>query len=263
MKNLLVERFENPPFQSLEYHYAIEAGNAADYHALAEHHYRAQRPATMTRVLRMVHPMATASSRFLGQQPQQKIVAVLVESLPALQCVLRDQALCNRYGGLKNPRSRGMLLNDEMRCISRVVVHPQYRGLGLAVKLVKAALASATTIYTESIAAMGHVHPFFERAGMKAYQRPAHAHDQRLAQALTTSHISLIELSAMQIILKKISQMPEIQRQWFECEVQRWYRTTLGRSNRYRANLHEQLCAARQRLLCEPIYYLHDNRVAR
>lgn len=61
------------------------------------------------------------------------------------------------------------LLNAEVRCISRVIVHPSFRGLGIGVGLVRHALDTATTPYTEAIAAMGWVHPLFEKAGMEAF----------------------------------------------------------------------------------------------
>jgi len=56
-----------------------------------------------------------------------------------------------------------------MEWISRVVVHPIYRGCGLAVRLVRHALRTARTSRIEALAVMGAIHPFFELAGMKCY----------------------------------------------------------------------------------------------
>ena len=139
----------------------LAPGCLRDYHALAPFHYRAKRPATVTRVLALFDP-ASAPDRGAP-------VAVLVESMPTIHCRSRDQATAGRY------RSRGVgdpaiaRLNAELRCISRVIVDPRWRGLGLAVALVRQALDTSTTTRTEALAAMGRVHPLFELAGMTAY----------------------------------------------------------------------------------------------
>ena len=62
------------------------------------------------------------------------------------------------------------LLNGEMRCISRVVIEPRFRGIGLGRYLVAETLARAGVELVEAMAAMGQVNPFFERAGMRRYE---------------------------------------------------------------------------------------------
>jgi N-acetylglutamate synthase-like GNAT family acetyltransferase len=57
-------------------------------------------------------------------------------------------------------------VNRHVRTISRVIVHPQFRALGIASQLVRRILQDCPTRYVEAVAAMGAVHPFFERAGM-------------------------------------------------------------------------------------------------
>ena len=71
-----------------------------------------------------------------------------------------------RYGG-PDRRAAAALLNAEVEAISRVIVHPVYRGCGLAVRLIRHALMHAETPMVEALAAMGAVHPLFEKAGMK------------------------------------------------------------------------------------------------
>jgi predicted N-acetyltransferase YhbS len=53
-----------------------------------------------------------------------------------------------------------------VRTIARVIVHPQFRGLGVAARLVRRICNECPTRYVEAFAAMGDVHPFFEHAGM-------------------------------------------------------------------------------------------------
>jgi ABC-type ATPase with predicted acetyltransferase domain len=67
-------------------------------------------------------------------------------------------------------KQRCQWINKNLRTISRVVVHPQFRGVGLGSELVRRILQECPTRYVETIAAMGKVHPFFEKAGMTRVQ---------------------------------------------------------------------------------------------
>jgi hypothetical protein len=58
-------------------------------------------------------------------------------------------------------------LQREMSTISRVVVHPKYRSVGLGAKLVGETLDLAGTPYVEMVAVMAKYNPFAEKAGMK------------------------------------------------------------------------------------------------
>jgi GNAT superfamily N-acetyltransferase len=107
---------------------------------------------------------AVRTSRRLPGAPG--VAGVLVVSPPAIRCRGRNLALPGRYVG-RDCRASLALLNAEVECISRVVVHPVYRGCGLAVALVRHALATAETPLVEALAVMGGVHPLFARAGMQ------------------------------------------------------------------------------------------------
>lgn len=233
-------------------------GTAADYHALCEHHYRNHRPATMMRVLafrlRKQHPLREFPSRVVGDS----CVAVLIESMPPLDSRMRNAALGNRYGSVHDRRVRAAMINRDVRTISRVIVHPQWRGLGLARRLVQAALGSATTPLTEAFAAMGRVHPFFSQAGMTAYPRPPHEHDARLRAVLRSLGIDDVALASISRMLHRIGELPADHRQWLTRELQRWFRS----SHRRQADvtLNDMLRAAQRALICEPVYFLHDNR---
>ena len=58
-------------------------------------------------------------------------------------------------------------LNKKLSSISRVVVHPKYRTIGLGSKLVHETLHLAGTEYVEMSAVMAKYNPFAEKAGMK------------------------------------------------------------------------------------------------
>jgi GNAT superfamily N-acetyltransferase len=247
----------------------LQRGTIRDYEALAEHHYKAGRPATATRVLVLRHDRPGVVERFTGgMKPTDSdrrarmagVVGVLVESQPTLSCRMRDHALGDRYRSLRSARQRAALLNAELRCVSRVVVHPQWRGLRLAVRLVREALVTATTPYTEAIAAMGRVHPFFEKSGMTAYRRPVLESDARLSAALIRAGIEPTHLSRLGATFDQIHTLPTRQRAWLLKQLHQWHKRTFVRSCYHTNDPLEQLRAAQRQLLAEPVYYLHDNR---
>jgi ABC-type ATPase with predicted acetyltransferase domain len=58
------------------------------------------------------------------------------------------------------------LINEEIVRISRVVVHPKFRGIGLGEFLVKETLSRVNAKVVEVLAVMARYNPFFEKAGM-------------------------------------------------------------------------------------------------
>jgi GNAT superfamily N-acetyltransferase len=144
----------------------IERGTAGDYRKLARFHYAAGKPATWAGVWRAVY--CDRQSRNLNSEisalrsersnPRSaRVVAVAVLSWPTLACAAREQAM---------GKHEIVWLNSNVRTISRVIVHPQFRGIGLASALVRRICARCPTRYVEAIAAMGAVHPLFEKGGM-------------------------------------------------------------------------------------------------
>ncbi len=139
----------------------IRRGSISDYDALSRFHYLAGRPAAHKRVWTIRTP-----HRLGRDDPSApEVAAVLVVSPPVLQCRGRNVATSGRYSGRPRPAAVARL-NAELECISRVVVHPSYRGEGLAVRLVRWALRTSPVWRVEALAAMGAVHPFFVKAGM-------------------------------------------------------------------------------------------------
>ncbi len=241
---------------------SIAAGCAADYAALGEHHYLADRPATMTRVLALRDRQPSVVGRYLKRRAETQVVGVLVESMPMLNCRQRDDALNNRYASMRDLRVRAAALRRELRCISRVVIDPRWRGLGLAVRLVRAALEDPQTPLTESLASMGRVHPFFERAGMTPYDRPPHDRDRRLIDALASAGLDALDLATLDRTLQRINDLPRTGRDWLATEVRRWHARLHRKSPPPDTPLRDLLREARTRLFSTPVYYLKDHRQA-
>lgn len=204
----------------------IEAGTREDYQLLAAFHYRAGPVVAVTRVL---------AARHGGE----RLAGVLVESFPGLNCRARNVVLAGRYAG-GDKRLVAEKLNAEMRTIVRVIVHPAFRGIGLAEALVRRALTTAETEYVEALAAMGRVHPFFRRAGMAEYEPPRDEAEVRLVAALQAEGMRALDLADA----ARIRRTPGVERE---------LRRLTRRSGRDWAAL---VAAARQRVLSRPRYYL-------
>jgi GNAT superfamily N-acetyltransferase len=244
-------RFEAPG--RLEEELVIREGSLRDYQRLSKYHYRAGRPGTVRRVwvveekgLRDPRKQGTEGRRGADEDapprgrrltPRKEIplpdgggslwgcgvVGVLVVSMPVLRCRLRDEATGGRYVRIRDARERAALINGEVRCISRVVVDPRWRGSGVAVRLVKHALAQAETVYTEAVAAMGAVHPLFEKAGMTGYRRPAHEFDLRMKAALGSVGLDLETVGGAEDLAARLGELEEVRRRWLEGEMRRWW----------------------------------------
>lgn len=138
----------------------IVRGSIADYRALSGYHYLTGPPAAHKRVWVVRTPQ-----RYLAAGAPTT-AAVLVVSPPVIGVRGRNLATDGRY--LRPDRRAGLgKLNREVECISRVVVHPVFRGCGLAARLVRHALDTAELPLVEALAAMGKIHPFFVRGGMQ------------------------------------------------------------------------------------------------
>jgi ABC-type ATPase with predicted acetyltransferase domain len=89
-------------------------------------------------------------------------VGICVFSAAAASLSLRS-----RYFGLKNARSSEAMsaLNQQLWVLSRVVLHPTYRGAGIAAAFVRRACETCPVRWIETLSAMGQANPFFERAG--------------------------------------------------------------------------------------------------
>jgi GNAT superfamily N-acetyltransferase len=168
----------------------VSRGTSRDYAELARFHYLPGRPATWAGVwvVRYVEgdrpggigkrtrlPVGFArDGRDHGQTslpmpPGSRLAAVAVLSYPTVNSAARDRAL----GMVGWPAARKLALaNRDVRTISRVVVHPQFRGVGLASRLVRVICEQSPTRWVEAYAVMGRVHPFFEKGGMKRYDPP-------------------------------------------------------------------------------------------
>jgi hypothetical protein len=73
----------------------------------------------------------------------------------------------NRHFGRSGRWERTSIrtMNRQLLMLSRVVLHPTYRGAGLAAAFIRRSCQLSGYRWIETLAQMGHVSPFFERAG--------------------------------------------------------------------------------------------------
>ncbi|HRQ71742.1 MAG TPA: hypothetical protein PLU35_01805 [Phycisphaerales bacterium] len=192
---------------------AIEPGTMRDYDALAVFHYRAGPPATVARGHSGMPAILRARDAETGS-----LVGVLVVSMPTLNGSWRELAWPGRYS-TADKRRNAARINAELRCISRVVVDPRWRGLGVAGRLVRAYLENPLTLATEALAAMGSLCPFFERAGMTPYTLPPASHDARLLDALWECGVEPWSLLDPPLAQRTLERRP-----WLERELRAWAR---------------------------------------
>lgn len=161
----------------------IEEGTLDDYAALAHLHYRGGCPAVVVKILRAMRtvPRHVHPSR-------QLLAGVVLVSMPTLNARWRDRVWPGFFTTGSKPLN-ARRLNANLRTLTRAIVEPRSRGLGVASALVRAYLADPLTPGTEALAAMGSVCPFFERGGMTPYDMPSTPEDLRLLDALT--HLGL------------------------------------------------------------------------
>jgi GNAT superfamily N-acetyltransferase len=137
----------------------VQQGTLADYKLLSQFHYRSGR--------------CPPSRRIFALKRGDELCGVAVYSYPSPLCFGRSKVW---KGSLKE-------LQRDVSVVSRVVVHPKFRGIGLGEKLIAETLSKCGTPCVEAVAVMARYNPFFEHAGMQriAESKPSAAVTDALA----------------------------------------------------------------------------------
>jgi len=135
---------------SLRRRMRVERGSRRDYHTFAAMHYRA------TDELGFVSKVFVLRERAAADP-----LGIVVYSHPPIELSLRNKATDRKFS------RRPKLLNEQVRILRRLVIHPDVRGCGLGHYLVRKTLPQVGTRYVECLAALGEINPVFEKAGMR------------------------------------------------------------------------------------------------
>jgi GNAT superfamily N-acetyltransferase len=176
----------------------IAVGTTAHYKALSEFHYRAGRTPPPRKIFAL--------------KRRNELCGAIVYCYPPPMSFGRKQVW---KGDMKQ-------LQHDISIISRIVIHPKYRSIGLGEKLVRDTLLFAGTPYVETVAVMAKYNPFFEKAGMQkvAESKPNKAvaealtkleklgFDQMLLGSATYNH-KVIEQTGTQAIIAILTELSE------------------------------------------------------
>lgn len=91
-------------------------------------------------------------------------IGICVMTSPAVSLSRRNQFF-RKPGKWTRPAIQS--LNNQLVTLSRVVLHPVYRGAGLAAEFIRASCLSCPWPWIETLTQMGHINPVFEKAGFK------------------------------------------------------------------------------------------------
>lgn len=183
-KEISIDYFPNEPARecSLVKEMRVEPGTRDDWRHLCDLHYRS-------------HNIA-ATREIFSLRRGGELCGVIVYAYPPITCLGRRLVL---------PRMLPKKMNKELTTISRVVVHPKYRSVGLGAKLVRDTLARAGTPCVEMVAVMAKYNPFAEKAGMKVaiYQVPG-KEALKIADVLEQLTFNTKLLGSQSYVLRKL-----------------------------------------------------------
>ncbi len=190
----------------------IVPGCYDDYKQLSHYHYRRSRIGPFTKIFTL------KASPSLGGTLYKRPAGVIVYCNPTGELRMRNIATDNFYTGFDRA-TRLALINRDIRRISRVIIEPRFRGIGLATRLVAETMPQMEVPVIEAVAAMGLINPFFEKAGMKAYPSTPPAASVRLLEALGTIGIEQAELIDPVSVQRKLDKLDAGRAEFIECEL--------------------------------------------
>jgi len=170
----------------------IEEGTMQDYMQLAEFHYR--NPTT--------HPVPLKI--YALRQRDGTPAGVIMYAWPPINIFGRKEAI-GRKLSIKEA-------NEKIATISRVILHPKYRSIGLGERIVRETLPLVGRSYIEVMAVMARYNPFFEKAGMhKIVQRSPDPSIIRAIKMLQDLGFKPYLLSSMRTNLERLEGLAKSQ----------------------------------------------------
>ena len=222
----------------------IVPGCLDNYKRLARFHYRDSR-------------LGPASAIFvLRRTGSKKPVGIIVYSNAPAVLELRNIATNHVFAELDRNTQLG-LINANIRRISRVVIEPRFRGLGLASRLVRETMPLVNVPIVEALAVMGWVNPFFERAGMKAYKAQSSAASVQFVEALSIIGVEQAELIDPEQVQHKLERLGDREARFVEQQIRHFLKNH-GRRRDMPSGL-ERTQYILTKLTARPVYYIWFN----
>ncbi len=173
---------------------------------------------------------------------------------PALE--LRNTATAGLFTGLDRSTQLA-LVNKNIRCISRVIIEPRFRSLGLASRLVSETMPKVDVPIVETLAVMGLVNPFFERAGMHPFTAPLPRRCTELIEAFSLVGIEQHQLIDPAYVQRQMGELAWPKADFIESRIRRFLQSYRGR--RDMAPGLERTRYILSKLTDRPVYYIWFN----
>lgn len=228
----------------------ILSGCLDDYKLLARYHYRGNHPGPITAIFAL--KSQTSITGVLGP----KTIGVVVYSTAGPSLELRNIATGNFFVGLDRSTQLS-LINANIRRISRLIIEPRFRGLGLASRLVRETMPLVNVPIIEAVAVMGWVNPFLERAGMKAYKAKPATSSVQFIEALGLVGIEQNDLIDPSRVQNKFDCLGDSEARFIEHQIRHFLK-----SHGRRRNMPPGIERTRYiltKLTVRPVYYIWFN----
>lgn len=225
----------------------VEAGRC-DYEKLSRFHYRDS-------LLGPYSAMFAFKDNHYSANRKGTVAGVIVYAMPAANMELRNKALGDMFCGLKNKRDALALVNKNVRCISRVIVEPRYRGMGLATRLVKETMGLVEVPVVEAVSVMGRVNPFFEKAGMKRYSSSVSKKTAVMIEAFNVVGVDDGEFIEPEKVYEKMLKLDVSQRWFIEDQIGKFLQPYGKR--RYMEKGFERVKFVLGKLMYRPDYFVN------
>jgi hypothetical protein len=233
----------------------IFPGTREDYESLSHYHYREPNMGPYAAIFAFKGKFRTAT--------MLETVGVIVYSMPTAGSSLRNIATGGIFAGL-DKGTRLALINKNIRTISRVIIEPRFRSLGLAVRLVRETMPIMNVPFVEALAVMGRANPFFEKAGLTRYDAPMSPSCVRLIEAFSAVGVDeqdLIDPAVVQnhlsLLVTRRSNRGEHEAQFIEDEIMRFLQS-YGQRRLMQPGI-ERTRFILSKLTDSPVYYLWKN----
>ena len=220
----------------------IVDGCIGDYRKLSRFHYRSSRLVAYSSIFALRYGGETAG--------------VIVYTMPFAGVELRRVAVGDIFIGLDRCTQLSVI-NKNIRCISRVIIEPRFRGLSLAAEMVRQTMTRVNIPIIEGLSVMGHINSFFERAGMSRYEAGQSLQSVRLQQALSSVGIESDNISETDVLHRRIEALRPRQKRFIESEIGNFL-DCYGRSRNMSPG-RKRTEFVLSKLTARPVYYVWFN----
>jgi hypothetical protein len=226
----------------------IVPGSFDDYRQLAHYHYRESEPGPFKKIFVLRNEALRAT--------RNKILGVIVYTMPYVGLEIRSLVMDNFFIGFDKNTQLG-LINKNIRCISRLIIEPRFRGLGLAKRLIQQTMPKMNVPIIEAVAVMGRINPCLEKAGMRPFKSKPSQRFTQFIEALSVIGIEGKDLIDPQKVHRRFSRLNDEKNEFIEREIKRFLKG-YGRRRNMPPGL-ERIRFILSRLNAKPVYYIWFN----